>query len=210
MGTPLLIDGYRALLLWSAQPGGRPWSTKFDYVQNTGAAPAPVEEVAEQVAGTFSNLWTTGGTSLRNNFATGTSLQGVRVYRLTNPLTGVEIPPPSAVAGGQAAVLPAEVAVVASLRTNFLGRRFRGRQFWGGLSSAGPITTTGQVSQTFRDQLTTLVEGMGFIATDDWSIVHSIISGQGLDIARPPGLATPITSVTVDQFPDTQRRRGAR
>jgi hypothetical protein len=66
------------------------------------------------------------------------------------------------------------------------------------------------VLTTFRTALVNLVVAMKIVSSGDITLTHSVISGQGGTGERPPGLATPVTSVIVDSFPDTQRRRGGR
>lgn len=210
MGTPQIDNGYRVLLLWAAQPGGRPWSTKFDYVDEPEAGPLEPVDVAEAFATQFASAWGGGGTSVAQYFHETAQLDTVRVYRLTDPLTGAEVAGPTIVDGTGTTVLPAEVAAVSSLRTPFLGRRFRGRQYWGGLAPAAVDSATGQLAAGFRSALAELVEDMGTMVVESVDLRHAVISSGSSTADRPPAIGTVVTQVIVDQFPDTQRRRGAR
>jgi hypothetical protein len=210
MSIPLLINGFRVQMLWSAQNGGRPWSTKFDYVQVEGGS-TDIGSLAAAFLAKLETTWTgTASGGLRSNFASTTLLQVVRFYRLVDPLQGFDLPPTTSKSGAATTLLPAEVAVVASLRTPFLGRRFRGRQYWGGLSTNAVNNTTGRINGLFRTDLQDFVSGFGVLEAGTNTFVHSVISGQGSTAPRPPGLANPVTQVLVDAFPDTQRRRGGR
>nr|CRY97715.1 hypothetical protein [uncultured prokaryote] len=211
MGTPVLLDGYRAQLLFSAPRGGRPWSTKFDYVQTSGTEASPAQ-MATVFADALDVHWNTefGSREMRNVIQSGCDMVGIRVYQLTDPLQGVEIPVPVTVTTSGLGSQPAEVAMVASLRTDFLGRRFRGRQYWGGLAAEAYDSDTGLLASVSRAAVVGFVDAMRLIGDLDRDFQMVVISGQGLDIDRPPGLATAIKNVLVDSFPDTQRRRGGR
>nr|CRY96621.1 hypothetical protein [uncultured prokaryote] len=211
MGTPVLLDGYRAQLLFSAPLGGRPWSTKFDYVQTSGDEASP-EKMAEVFTDALDTQWNTptGTLEMSDMIQSACDLTAIRVYQLTDPLQGVENAPPGTITTAGVDSMPAEVAMVASLRTAKLGRRYRGRQYWGGLAEPVYGVEFGIMNTGYREMLATFVDGMRLIGDLDVDFQMAVISGQGLDIDRPPGLATAVTSVLVDAFPDTQRRRGGR
>jgi hypothetical protein len=212
MGIPFLPQGYRVQLLWSAQDGGRPWSTKFDYQALADFNPT-AEAVANEFAAQLATSWVgTSTAGLKSNFASSTALQTIRVYSLGQPdvLFGFERAPTGTIAGGASTVLPAETAVVASLRTNVLGRRGRGRQYWGGLSNIAVSSASGAVRATFRTELVTFVDSFRELSVGAGTIRHVVISTAGFTGDRPTGASRDVTQVLVDAFPDTQRRRGGR
>ncbi len=102
---------------------------------------------------------------------------------------------------------PANAAMCASLRTNFIGRSFRGRFYLGGLSS-----DFRQTAQTFT---TTSVANLAGFITDFIDALNTInktlvvVSRFASGVARITNLATEIVSVIVDNKIDSQRRRTA-
>jgi len=98
-------------------------------------------------------------------------------------------------------------AVVTSLRTNFTGRSFRGRWYWGGLANvsltnAQTLTTADATafSGYFADFITAL-QGVGLTLT--------VVSRFAAGVARVTALATEIIAVITDTKIDSQRRRTA-
>lgn len=106
--------------------------------------------------------------------------------------------------GGQ---LPANAAIVASLRTNFTGRSFRGRFYLGGLSNItlqdAQHCTTGaatHLASCFSD----FIDALNAI-----NMTLVVVSNYAAKVVRVVALATEIISVIVDTKYDSQRRRTA-
>jgi len=103
------------------------------------------------------------------------------------------------------AVEPNNVAVVASLRTAKRGRSYRGRNYIGGLNEGnigiGDIIGNGTIlaiAQAYADFHTAL-NSAGF--------THVVASFFNNGAARVTGQGNAVTSVFVDPYSDSQRRR---
>lgn len=102
------------------------------------------------------------------------------------------------------ASLPGNVAMVITLRTALRGRSFRGRLYLAGLPTS--IMTGGVFTQASVDaEITgyeTLLTSFGG-ANNTWVVVSKVQNGVPLG----SGVTTPITNITADTSPDSQRRR---
>jgi len=99
------------------------------------------------------------------------------------------------------------VAIVASLRTAFTGRSFRGRWYFGGVPTAAmanaQLATTGTASALagyFSDFIDAL---------QDIGMTLVVVSKFAAGVARVTNLATEIISIIVNTKLDSQRRRTA-
>jgi hypothetical protein len=208
MGTPLVEGGYRAQLLFGGTATIRPWSTKFDYKGGVGHT---LDDFASEFMDQLEDAYVAIGGSTTGIFAQGTVLQTVRIYQLEDPLAGVEATPiaswPAASTAGSS---PGENCIVTSLRTAFLGRSYRGRQYWGSLNRINAFTSAGMVDPAAQNKLTTFVLAMN-VVVGLTNYQHSVLRRTGPDVGtRYPAEAIPVTNVLCDDYPDTQRRRGAR
>lgn len=109
-------------------------------------------------------------------------------------------------AGGDATeVMPYQLAIVASWKTGFSGRSFRGRTYLGGITQqyndGGAVTAAGVAALQITMQ--TLIDQVEAVATQQLVVVSKYSGGA----PRAAGVTTPITSVTIDNVWDTQRRR---
>lgn len=103
------------------------------------------------------------------------------------------------------AILPSNVSLAVSFRTNFRGRGFRGRNYVLGLTEN--MVTANQVAPTVvadyaiaYAQLPTFLEPL--------SITHVVASRYLGNAPRPVGVSTPVTAyLCVDGTVDSQRRR---
>lgn len=97
-------------------------------------------------------------------------------------------------------LLPRQVGIKVTTRTNLAGKSFRGGPTIPGFDEA-QNNGAGQIAATASDAAEAFVEGLRTAATN---------RGHTLAVGSPTlGLSTPITSVIVrDQVWDTQRRRG--
>lgn len=107
--------------------------------------------------------------------------------------------------GGDAA--GANVALCTTWKTDFTGRSFRGRTYWGGLPQAylqtaqvftsSALTNIGAVAAGLKD----LLEDAGYTL--------SVLSRYANLLQRVLGLLTQITTIVLDNKVDSQRRRTA-
>lgn len=106
------------------------------------------------------------------------------------------------VAGG---AYPGGTALCASLRTDLRGRNYRGRSYCGGLPTnirfSDGTASAAHVANLIAAlaALKTVIEGLGAV----WVVVSKYLNNT----ARPAGLKTPITAVSMDTAFDSQRRR---
>lgn len=101
----------------------------------------------------------------------------------------------------------ANAAVVASLRTNFTGRSFRGRMYFGGLpdsafTDAQHIATI--YAAGFGASLMDFIDALNAI-----NMTLVVVSNFANKVVRAVALATEIISIIVDTKVDSQRRRTA-
>lgn len=140
------------------------------------------------------------------------SLITIRATDLTTETSpGIEVPVTPPIEGGNVvAGLPGNVTASVKMLTGLRGRSFRGRSYWCGL---GENQVTGNTLSTVArdaivDAMTTLAAN---IIGEGWQLcVLSLYSGVDVDgkpIPRTAGVATPVTSFSMDLNTDSQRRR---
>jgi len=108
---------------------------------------------------------------------------------------------------GSGAAAAANAAQCVSLRTNFIGRSFRGRFYLGGLVSGNQTD-----AQNWGSGQTTALAGYfeDFIdALNAINMTLVVVSRFASGVARVVNLATEIISIIVDTKIDSQRRRTA-
>lgn len=103
--------------------------------------------------------------------------------------------------GSSTGYLPAQVAIVASLRTAMAGRKGRGRMYWPCV--AAPLSSAGLLSATVTDNVCAFTR---YVADQLSNLTWSGAAGQAVVAGAWPS-GVPITSVVVDNKPDIQRRR---
>lgn len=108
---------------------------------------------------------------------------------------------------GTGAAMAANAAMVASLRTNFTGRSFRGRFYLGGLNDGVQqdaqnvkVASAG----AFAGFVVNLIDTLGTI---NKTLV--VVSNYASGVVRVVALATEIINIIVDTKIDSQRRRTA-
>lgn len=120
--------------------------------------------------------------------------------------------PPGTVVGGQGgAMLPNQIAVVASLRTGRRGRSFRGRTYIPGATEAelSDSNTLSPASAAAFSAIMLDIPGFG----TSWPyrlVIGSFYSGvdaQHKPIPRVTGIATPVDAISIDPVLGSQRRR---
>lgn len=108
---------------------------------------------------------------------------------------------------GSGTAAAANAAMVASLRTDRIGRSFRGRFYLGGMTQNQLDTaqnfTTGSTA-TFASAWTDFIDALTAV-----NMTLVVVSRFAAGVARVVNLATEIISVVVDTKVDSQRRRTA-
>lgn len=184
------------------------------WIFDSAASPRGVSESCLD----FVNAWNavdemTSGDERANRPTTSIISSG----RVTRPIAD---PEPSAVelamslagtnAGGW---LPAEVAMVCSLKSGYAGPAARGRVYWPHLAQ-GVLSTNGIFTSTAVASLTnTISQFITALAADDYNLAvvsrfHVPVSG-GPSVPRATPLWAPVLTNTTNIIPDSQRRRGA-
>jgi hypothetical protein len=140
------------------------------------------------------------GTQLSNQFA----LEGISI-RPMNVLPYPRFDYVVNVPGGQTDnILPAQIALVASLHTGLGGRSNRGRIYFSGWTEENN-TADGVASSTARDQARLMAQA--------WSTPHTFGGDVTLELgvfSRKLATMPYVSSVTVDSRWDVQRRRANR
>lgn len=101
----------------------------------------------------------------------------------------------------------ANVAVVTSLRTNFTGRSFRGRFYWGGFPASALIT-----AQAVQPTVAAALSGYMQDFIDALTAINKtlvVVSNYAAGVVRAVALATEIIALITDTKVDSQRRRTA-
>lgn len=172
----------------------------FNFLKGSAVVPADLSAMATAMA-----TWYT--TYLKPQLVNTCSLTGVRVTDQTNlsaPSFFLPISPPEAgtLAGTPE---PNNVAVVVTERTNFRGRSYRGRNYVPGQGQ------NQQVSPTIiaLGQATALAGAWAQLSTVETatSTLHVVVSRYANGAPRLSAVMSEITSYTVDQKYDSQRRR---
>lgn len=107
--------------------------------------------------------------------------------------------------------LPAEVSMVASLRTAFAGPAGRGRMYFPHLTTQC-LTSGGDFSSTARTRLNlTISDFITELGALDYALVcvSRFQSPGGVTAPRVPPIWAGVVTNSVDSKPDSQRRRGA-
>jgi len=107
--------------------------------------------------------------------------------------------------GGSAAA--ANAAVVVSLRTAFIGRSFRGRFYFGGLSNNNLDTAQNIGTSAASFYATSFQDFIDALALVNQTLV--VVSRFAAGVARLVNVATEVISIIVDTKVDSQRRRTA-
>lgn len=120
-----------------------------------------------------------------------------------------------ALAGAGTSLLPPDVAMVVSFRSDTSGAAFRSRSYIGGVAQGIMDGSTGlfgagQTAALAADWMTYLA-ALQALAGDFEQITVSRYENQGgVPVLRPDPLGATVVQVLVDVHPDVQRRRGVR
>ena len=191
-------DIYRITPVFENADTSEVWTTHID-VRQTSAGLAPMESVGVAVK----NWWNAGvgdGTALKEYYQNDVNLRQVKRRRI-DPLEPVEelytdgLPIPGTSASDPA---PGQNAVVISLRTNFIGGRYRGRMFLlapteGAIDSGGALTAG--VAEDLGEGIVGLHEEL------------DALSLRAVVFSKKFGTNEDVTQVLTDRRIRTQRRR---
>jgi len=181
------------------------WSTGVHFTPPTGDVDSPTLSAwANQVKQDFAFVGSYF--NIKNLFSTGVAITTVSAYHYpeTGPADFVGTSSASAAPGTGAAVLPPQIAVVATLRTALAGRRNRGRMYLPAMG--GEFGISGGQSYRFT--------GAGDVADEvaEWLLAMAA-AWPGPEAIQPVVYSavgqtlTPVSEVSVGDVFDTQRRR---
>lgn len=111
--------------------------------------------------------------------------------------------PVAGTSGGHA--MPNSVTVAVKLNTAYRGRSYRGRTYYIGLVEEQ--IDDNKINNTFAATLKGWYEDLMALSVDVGPAVLGVASKYSHKALRQTGVITPVTSVTVDQYIDSQRRR---
>jgi len=123
---------------------------------------------------------------------------------------GIQVILPAGVANAgtsTGAPAAANAAVCVSLRTNFTGRSFRGRTYFGGFANAilaDPHSVSSGTAALYSGLMTDLIDALDAVGQ-----VLCVLSTFAAGVRRVAGLLTEVLFVITDTKLDSQRRRTA-
>jgi hypothetical protein len=190
------------LVLRGTITGGQSWSVGFHFQNDAVADSAALNAWLTSINAAV----TTALNPIIDLWATDTDCFGLTAYYVDTAtdkvISGAEQNLTTPVTGSSSVRHPGQSCIVASLRTPFLGAQFRGRLYW-------PLTGLGLLGGLIVDitDCTTLAEATANLLNiiNDSTLAGTSPSAttRGNSATDPTG----ISSVVVDQVPDTQRRR---
>lgn len=201
------MPAHNVVRIAGLMPGGEVWSVNPRYL-SPGAGPVlDYDELLEwaEAIGTLTQALVAGA-PLRQLLSTAASITSVRVEYITaSGLMGqaAEWVPALPVAGGGSPTKPFQSAIVGSLLTGRPGRSFRGRLYWPALNISLNTTTLrieSGVAQGYANALADYLTDIGNAAPNGDPAALVVVS-QTRDVA------TPVTSISVGNVLDVQRRR---
>lgn len=199
MPLPIITNTVRAAAIGKC-PGGAP-CVNILHFQHSGGPPSPSDITAldtkllkyltgpQYTSGLTAGVW-------NNNANSAFELDEIR-YTILDGTSATTVVTHIVPATGTGTRLPDEVAFVLTLRTATRGRRFRGRQYLPPKETS--MLTAGLVSSStaapYVAQAAGFLSDLGSISWV-WGVASYLTS-----------VITPITQVTMDPYPDVQRRR---
>lgn len=176
------------------------WNADFAL---TAAVP---DQATLQTIATLLQTTLAASAAFKAGYCSDTSITEVKLLHyplFTGTANLVAVGSGAAIAGAGSAVHPPQICVVASLRTNFAGRSFRGRQYWpyrtSNIANSGVVAAGGQsavalAAQALKTSVVTACTGSSIGAA--WGVYSPKL-----------GSMSPIVDVLVGSQCDTQRRR---
>lgn len=186
------------------------WSTGF-WMGNTDSDSLDPQQ---QGADDFLTAWTTFFTNSTSNIASGFKTEGVRVALygtngFVDPNKNFHAYPTTPVqGGGGSGILPAQLALVASLEASpDRGLAGKGRMFLPGVNE--PVGSDGRISLTdvlpILTNLRTMFNSINASTVLTGSIINASKGGTGQNLAPPVNRV--VANVRMGNVYDTQRRR---
>jgi hypothetical protein len=162
----------------------------------------PTIDDMEELASFLVTWW---GANLQHYVSPYTSLTGLKLTCLTTPYSPVvELVLPQPLVGDHTGdVLPNNVCICVSWKTDGRGKSRRGRTYHGGLTS--DMTTANIITPGYQAVITSAYDTLIKLLSPDWFMV--VVSYQENKLQRPNALCTEITSVGIENTLDSQRRR---
>lgn len=212
MAAPVLPGVYRNIISISdpiTRAGRYSWS--IDTTFSDGPGPGGEQAtMAAAVAGVVDQMFNVGFTTNPLNVYMHDQVpitgHQVETFELTGPNAPSAIEPFTIDANSGFNGLPAEVALCVTKRTAGRGRRFRGRLYFGSMHINLSSGAGGRPPSSIRNALADNFDG--FFINDAPGAFRAVVSSSALDGA--PATASAVTSFTVSDSWDSQRRRGFR
>lgn len=198
----------RAVLTWagSGEEGSISWSVG-------GLTATPSDENMADIASKIEDNWQSSSPGslavFRGLLPAGQSLTAVKTYAYvqSNPAAVAQGLFPLTGAGTAGNFnCPWQTAICATLQTGRPGRSYRGRQYFPGVT-AQVNENDGHMQNSIPDNVSALCASMGLdvrLAVNQITTNNDVFWGV---LSRTRQVITPISSVRVDNLPDTQRRR---
>lgn len=170
----------------------------------SGGQPAP-SNLAEWANAIMASLNDSAGWAgnARSFISSAGQIRRVRIYSypdLGQPADVQGVSTAAAITGTGTMNLPPQCSMVISLLTGRPGASYRGRMYWPLLT--GLMTTAGKSSlpaQSVADNFAQWVGNIGSLSSGD--------AGEAAIASVSKGVVTPVTSVSIGDVVDTQRRR---
>jgi len=134
-------------------------------------------------------------------------ISGIRAtdWSVAEGATQLNVPSANIAGSDVGAVMPMNVAVVASHYTGFTGRSKHGRNYIPGIGE-NVVAVGDIVGALFRNYIITAYTGMAISAIAA-NLAFVVASFNTLGARRVTGIGTLVTQTQVDQYSDSQRRR---
>jgi hypothetical protein len=178
---------------------------KCENVLHFKASSTPINEAAlTQLAEAVFTWYSTTGKVLQHSSVSLSAIVCKDLTSATGPAIEYSVGLPIAGTNPSGTALPLNVTAVVSFGTALRGRSYRGRLYAIGLVTGN---ATGNTLDTgYRTALVNAYAGLNTAAgTEGWNQV--VVSKFTNKAPRTAGVATPVSSVSVDANVDSQRRR---
>lgn len=198
------MPSYYRMNVEGGLPGGERWACGVNFLSD---GIAPTQAALTSAAGDmFTRITggTAGATTLKQLLSTAGSIDRVTLYYYTgvgSPASMVGASSAAAVPGLLTVNLPNQCSRVHSLLTGVPGRRTRGRFYWPNVTSTA--NSSGRDSSVSISTATNIGIELAALAllTPQAGVKRPAV------VSQAGGLVTPVTSVSVGNVIDTQRRR---